>query len=69
MVTECLGAEALEEIEEISVAAMHKALIEKGGPEYTQKHAEWVVAHYSMELEKKMSPETQNKVEWCGCLV
>lgn len=67
MVRQALEAEVLEGIEEVSVEDMHRALLEVEAEEGSERriqqgHAGWVVAHYAMEVEKKLSEETAKKV-------
>eukprot|EP00656_Telonema_subtile_P002477 TRINITY_DN1109_c0_g1_i13.p1 TRINITY_DN1109_c0_g1~~TRINITY_DN1109_c0_g1_i13.p1 ORF type:complete len:784 (+),score=236.41 TRINITY_DN1109_c0_g1_i13:121-2472(+) len=64
-----LDSPVLEHIEEISARKMLEALQDVSWQEQGEArnmgmpHAEWIIAHYAMEVEKRLRPETQKKVD------
>lgn len=67
-VMKALETDAVDDKEELSVDDMYEALQEVAETLHSdikvqREHAEWVVAHYAMEVEKKLTSETAKKVQ------
>jgi len=67
-VMKALETDAVDNKEELSVDDMYEALQEVAETLHSDikvqpEHAEWVVAHYAMEVEKKLTSETAKKVK------